>query len=52
MKSGGDGSGRGDGAGEVGGVTVAMMEVKGVKHQINSALSLIQAVPAQIKSVR
>lgn len=36
----------------MGELTAGMMEVKGVKHKINSALSLIQAVPAQIRSVR
>lgn len=46
------GSGSEGGEGEVGELTAGMMEVKGVKHKINSALSLIQALPAQIRSVR
>lgn len=51
MKWGGGGSGRGGGVrGDVGELTAGMMKVKGVKHKINSALSFIQAVPAQITS--
>lgn len=44
--------GRQWGKDEVWELTAGMMEVKGVKHKIISALFLIQAVPAGIRSVR